>query len=175
LQGQGRTRQCVALTHDWLNPADMSMEMTTSPPKPPIRQRLSAKLQQALDAMVWEGLSFAEAARSANMNAASMRKALERNHVQAYLRQQRQVFRASLVDEATFRMRALSRQDENKAAAFSATSKLMSESDQEHSSSNQRHAPGLVVQIINSHALPSNTVIEHKQAQVIDITGDKDK
>jgi hypothetical protein len=137
--------------------------------KPATRQRLGAKLRDALDAMVWDGLPFNEAARKANLSVRAMRLALERPHVAAYLRTQRQVFRASLSTEATFRMRELSRQDENKAAAFSATSKLMSEADQEVNSSTQRHAPGLVVQIINTPAASHDVSV---RTQVIDVAAE---
>lgn len=153
----------------------MSLQTADSDRKTPTRQRLGAKLKAALDSMVWDGLPYADAARKANLTTYAMRCALDRSHVQAYLRSQRQVFRASLVDEATFRMRALSRQDENKAAAFSATSKLMSESDQEHSAGAQRHAPGLVVQIINSPGSTSVSTANPQQAQVVDIAAERDE
>lgn len=149
----------------------MSMEVTISSPKPPARQRLSAKLTAALDAMVWNGLTFAHAARNANMTAFAMRKALEKPHVQAYLRAQRQVFRASLTDHATFRMLELSDQNDNLTAAVAATRTLLNESDQEHSAGPQRHAPGLVVQIINTaptqHARDTDV-------QVIDVVAEPD-
>jgi hypothetical protein len=151
---------------------DMSMDLARSDRKIPPSRRLSTKLKAALDAMVWEGLLYADAARKVNLSTFAMRCALDKQHVQAYLRQQRQVFRASLVDEAIHRVRAISQQDENKAAAFNAASRLMSESDQEHSLSTQRQAPGLVVQIINSHMLPSNPSVEPVTTQVIDVAAE---
>lgn len=146
----------------------MSIQTTDSEPKTPLRQRLGAKLKAALDSMVWDGLPYAEAARKANLTTYAMRCALDRSHVQAYLRSQRQVFRASLTDRATFRMVELSEQDDNRAAAFSATSKLMNEHDQQVSSGNQRHAPGLVVQIINSVPLAHELAQPALDVQVID-------
>lgn len=147
----------------------MSLQTTDSHRKPPARQRLSAKLTAALDAMVWDGMSFVDAARHANMNAASMRSALERNHVQAYLRQQRQVFRECLSTRGLTRLVELSEQNDNLTAAVSATRTLLNESDQEHSAGAQRHAPGLVVQIINSPGLPGADRDHMHVTQVIDV------
>jgi hypothetical protein len=77
-----------------------------------------------------------------------MRSALDKPHVQRYLREQRQVFRASLVDRATFRLVELSEQDSNLAAAVSATRTLIAEPEQEAASRTaQQSSPGLVVVI----------------------------
>lgn len=150
----GHHKHCLSLPRHRQNEPDMSLQTTDSDRKPPARQRLSAKLTAALDAMVWDGLTFANAARTVNMNAFAMRKALERSHVQAYLRQQRQVFRESLSTRGLTRLVELSEQNDNLTAAVSATRTLMSESDQEHSAGAQRHAPGLVVQIITAAPTP---------------------
>jgi len=104
--------------------------------------------------MALKGMRWQDAAINADYPTPAMWKALQLNHVQAYLRKQREVFRSSLVDRATFRMIELSEQDDNRAAAVTATAKLLNEPDQEHSQGNQRHAPGLVVQIINSSPQP---------------------
>lgn len=152
----------------------MSLQTTPSDRKPPARQRLSAKLTAALDAMVWDGMSFVQAARVANMNAAAMRNALERNHVQAYLRQQRQVFRECLSTRGLTRLVELSEQNDNLTAAVSATRTLLNEADQEHSSGTQRHAPGLVVQIINtpsvSHVLPNDRAVVIESSDIKGLT-----
>lgn len=153
----------------------MILQTADSDRKTPTRQRLGAKLKAALDSMVWDGLPYADAARKANLTTYAMRCALDRSHVQAYLRSQRQVFRECLSTRGLTRLVELSEQNANLTAAVSATRTLMSESDQEHSAGAQRHAPGLVVQIINSHALPSSTVIEPNHTQVIDVAHDVDK
>lgn len=142
----------------------MSLDVTPSTatgPAKPQRLQVRRKLQAALDAMVWQGLPFNEAAKAAGLPVPSMRKALGRPHVIAYLRNERQVFRASLVDEATFRMRQLSKQDDNRAAAVTATAKLMNEADEQVSAAAQRHAPGLVVIIQAGPGPVTATTIEH--------------
>lgn len=148
----------------------MSMDVTTNSPKTPIRQRLSAKLQAALDAMVWDGLTMVQAARNANLSAVAMRKALSRSHVIGYLNREKQVFRESLSTRALTRIAELSDQNDNLTAAVAATRTLLNESDQEHSSGNQRHSPGLVVQIINSPSLPHADRSNVHAAQAIDVS-----
>lgn len=153
------------------NEPDMSLQTTPSDRKPDIRQRLSPKCRAALDNMARKGMRWQDAAINADYPTQAMWKALQLTHVQAYLRTQREVFRASLVDRATFRMIELSEQDDNRAAAFSATSKLMSEADEQVSSGSHRAAPGLVVQIINSPVASHATSVK---AQVVDITAQSD-
>lgn len=138
--------------------------------------RVQGKVKAAVLSMAWEGLTFAQAARKANLSAYAMRLALERPNVQAYLRQQRQVFRASLTDRATFRMLELSEQDENKAAAVTATRALMCEDDQSVNGAAAQRVPGLQIVIMQqaggSQAVPKHQVID---AIASDINGLPDK
>lgn len=150
----------------------MSLQTTDSDRKHPVRERLSAKLTIALDLMVWDGLQFADAARAANMNVAAMRKALERSHVRAYLKQQREVFRESISAGNLHTYKDVRDNSHNAIARIQAANALERLEDQGHSSATQRAAPGLVVQIINSHALPSSTVTEPNHTQVIDVAHD---
>lgn len=113
---------------------------TTHQPK-----RIGTKVKRACGVMIQEGLPWQQAADKAGLSKQHFWLALQQAHVINYIRQQRQVFRASLVDEATFRVRELSRQDDNKAAAFSAASRLMSEQDEQVSRGSQHSSPGLVV------------------------------
>jgi hypothetical protein len=148
----------------------MSLQTTPSDRKPPARQRLSAKLTAALDAMVWDGLTMVQAARKVNLSAVAMRQALSKSHVIGYLNREKQVFRATLSTGALTRMAELSQQNDNLTAAVAATRTLLNESDQEHSPGQRQALPGLVVQIINSpaasHALPSVRTIEHDAQDV---------
>lgn len=114
----------------------MSTEIATvSPPaKPPSELKkkrplkVTGKLRDAIHLMVFgqpddqnqRALSFVEAARAVNMNAAAMRKALERPHVRAYLNEQKQVFRESASARNISRAIELRDQDENKTAAIQA-------------------------------------------------------
>lgn len=139
------------------------------------RVEISRNIRRALDLMAWKGARFDNAAREVGFPVATMRSALERPHVQAYLRAQRDVFRTSLVDRATHRMVELSEQTGNANAAVTATAKLMNEADEQVSAAAQRHAPGLVVVIQAagaSPALPHQVTID---ASSNDIRGLPDK
>lgn len=137
--------------------------------------RVQGKVKAAVLAMAWEGLTFTEAARKANLSAYAMRLALERSHVQAYLRSQRQVFRSSLTDRATHRLVELSEQDTHKAAAVTATISLMNEHDQSVASGSIIRAPGLQIVIVQqsspSHALPNASVIDAAVNDIKDLDG----
>lgn len=66
------------------------------PPKREIRaDKMTPKLRQVIDAMVWEGVDFQQAGQIANMNAFAIRRALTRPHVLAYMREQKQMLLAS--------------------------------------------------------------------------------
>ncbi len=142
----------------------MSLDSLPSMQRPAHRPRLERKLKLALDNMALQGMRWQDAARAADYSTASMWRALQSSHTQAYLRQQRQVFRASLVDEATFRMRELSQQDDNMAAAVTATRALMNEHDQEDSRTVVRSSPGLQIVIVHasggSPVVPQPTTID---------------
>lgn len=74
----------------------MSLDTTPSERKAAPVKRLGNKLRAALDAMVWDNLQFADAARKADLSVRAMRMALSKPHVVAYLRAEKEVFRASL-------------------------------------------------------------------------------
>lgn len=135
----------------------MSLQTTPSERQPPKRtadRRINGKLKAGLDLMVWEGLTYQDAAAKADLTVRAMRLALDRPHVLAYLKAERMVLHASMSGWADFRMRELAAQNKNMAAAVSATKELRGFSDQEHSAGAQRHAPGLVVQIITAAPTP---------------------
>lgn len=58
------------------------------------RRKVTGRLKRALDLMIWEGKRDNEAAVSAGMNVLSIRSALEKPHVLAYYKAQREVLRA---------------------------------------------------------------------------------
>lgn len=77
----------------------MSSDLATTqqgakPKTPATAPRLGLKLSSALDEMVFNGLPFDEAARTAGLTTRAMRKALDKPHVIAELRRRKQVFRA---------------------------------------------------------------------------------
>lgn len=67
------------------------VDKSKSPPKP----RITRKVKAAIDLMVFSGQNRDTAADSAGLHRDSMRKALKRPDVLAYLREQQQVLRTS--------------------------------------------------------------------------------
>lgn len=118
--------------------------------------RVVGKLKTALDLMVWgdkDGipLDYDVAARTANLTVRSMRRALERPHVRAYLRGQRDVFRASISSRVIFRLDELSRQNVNMNAAVGASRAILQLEDEEvQQRRGSVSSPGLVIQIVSS-------------------------
>lgn len=100
--------------------------------------------------MVWDGLEYNEAAKQFNFQVRSMRDALARPHVQAYLRAERQVLRESLSPRNIHRLREI-RDAANNMPAVQAirTLEQMSE-DQPMAGSAASHSPGITIRIINN-------------------------
>lgn len=143
----------------------MSLTETPAAPRPAAKRttkRIGTKVKAALDAMVWDGLTWQDAARKANLSLQSMRMALRAQHVITYLRNERDVLRTSLSTRANFRMVELSEQDGNRAAAVSATKELMYLEDQSHSAGTQRQSPGLTIIIEGAHHSRDVRVIDDK-------------
>lgn len=141
-------------------------------PTPPIkstdkpgRLQIRGKRKAALDAMIWgiDGttpLKWNEAALAANFDVSAMRKALETAHVQAYLRAQRQVLRASICASNLSRLGEIRDQNANLNAAVSAVKVLEQMDDPEHSRGPALPFSGVVVNIIT--AAPAAKVIDHE-------------
>lgn len=132
----------------------MSLQDNTAPPqhidKPRPEKRtnwIGAKVRAALDDMVYDGLTWEQAAIKAGLTLQAMRMALRRPQVQSYLRAERQVLRASLSCRAEFRMVELSEQNDNLAAAVTATKAVRGEQDQDDSAAQHRATPGLTIVI----------------------------
>lgn len=106
------------------------------------------RLKTILDRMVWEGVTWMEAARDAHYHPANMRKALAQPHVMRYLREQRQVFRASASARNIHRAVEIRDQDENKTAAIQAIRYLDGVGDSEAQRDGARQVtPGVVVTV----------------------------
>jgi hypothetical protein len=105
--------------------------------------------------MIWDGLSFDEAARKNNFSVQAMRKALDRANVRAYLRNGRQVFRASVGPEIDHRLMQIARQDDHKVAAVAALKTFAALEQQAPKHSSPVNTPGLII------------VVEPRQAKVL--------
>jgi hypothetical protein len=115
------------------------------------RREVRGKCKRALDRMVWEGQPWDEAAKAENYTVASMRKALERPHVRAYLQEQKQVFRASASSQNISRLVKIRDQDENRMASLGAV-KLLEEGSEIGGNDTPVRTPGISIQIINQVA-----------------------
>jgi hypothetical protein len=137
----------------------------------PGRKQIRGKLKAALEAMVWDGLDWDEAARNAKLTTAAMRKALGKAHVIAFLKHEREVLRASMGGKTLVRLAELRDQDENRNAAVKACQVIeqLGETDSARGAGiGLPRAPGLVIQIISapSHVARSaqfGAVIDHDE------------
>jgi hypothetical protein len=132
-------------------------------------KQVSGKLKRALDLMVYGDEtgnchSFLDAARKVGYSAVSMRKALERAHVQRYLREQKQVFRSAASAQNIHRAVQIRDQDDNRTAAVQAIKYLDGIAENEAGGAgSHRVTPGVVVHV-NVNRAPSSqhdgTIIE---------------
>jgi hypothetical protein len=126
-------------------------------PKPPeADSRIRGKLKSALDLMVYGGedgipLDYAAAARSLDYPVRSMRRALERPHVRAYLREAAGIMRASVCARIPHRLGQLMLQDDNRAAAVRAAATLEAIDVREiEKPPTGRQVPGLQIVILQA-------------------------
>jgi hypothetical protein len=134
--------------------------------------QIRGKLLHVLNAMVWDGLELAEAARNFKMTAFAIRKAMAKPHVQAYLRSERQVLRESLSPRNIHRLREIRDAADNMPAIQAIRTLEQMGDDQPGASSGASASPGITIRIINtqpaapmidvidSHALPSGVIGE---------------
>lgn len=106
------------------------------------------KLKKALDLIVWQGKSWQNAAIESGLTTQAVRKALAKQHVQLYLKQQRQVFRASVSGQNIHRAVEIRDQDENRTAAIQAIKYLDGIADHEQNGAARAVTPGVQV-IVN--------------------------
>lgn len=150
----------------------MSLQAIEPPRKPPTAKRVRGVLKDAIDLMVYDGWTWEAAAAYQGLTLHHMRMALREHHVIAYLKEQRQVFREGASTRANFRMVELSEQDDNRAAAVSATKVLMGEPDQQVSGVAARAAPGFTILIRTEAHMPhvvadaAKPLIEHEVVPV---------
>lgn len=137
---------------------------TRADPKP---KQIGRKLKIALDLMVFgdengDPCEWDEAARKANLTVRAMRMALERAHVQRYLREQKQVFRASVSAANILHARRIRNQTGNAMASLGAI-KLLEQMDERapaHSGAQKNVTPGVVVVINANREAP---LIDHQR------------
>jgi hypothetical protein len=117
------------------------------------RFAITARLRHALDLMIWGDVdgrvpSWDEAGRAMNISARSMRKSLERPVVRAYLREQKQVFRATISAKSLWRLDELAAQRTNMNAAVAAI-KVIEDGDVASIGNNNNSPPAVVINILS--------------------------
>jgi hypothetical protein len=129
-------------------------DLVTIPNDKPKRLEIRGKLRRALDAMVWDGLEYPDAARTHNFHVRSMRQALGRPHVQAYLRTERQVLRESLSPRNIHRLREIRDAADNMPAIQAIRTLEQLGDEQSAAGSGASHSPGVTIVIRNEAPQP---------------------
>lgn len=124
-----------------------------------VQMNIRGKLKAALDLMVFgpadgddagEAMSFPDAARKVEFSVRAMRLALERPHVRAYLKAQKEVFRASASAQNISVLVKLRDEAGNGMVQLGAIKELERMDDIAASSSGPQARPGLVIVVVNS-------------------------
>lgn len=131
--------------------------------------KVTGKLKRALDLMNWEGKTDSEAAVSAGMNVLSIRMALQKPHVRAYQKAQRQVLLERESPRNIHRLAAIRDKAENMPAVNSILAMERMKDDTQARSMGSVAMPGLTIQIITQSAdVRAHTPQAPNVAQVID-------
>ena len=117
----------------------------------PAANRLTAKVKQAVELMVWHGKPFDQAAAEAGLTTRAMRLALAKPHVMAFYRAEMQVLRSSHEPRSIIRLAEI-RDAANNMPAVQAAKHLL-ERDQPNTSSSNAASPGVTIRILNQTAL----------------------
>lgn len=129
--------------------------------KPDKPQRIEGKVKAVIERMVELGEPWNDAARACNMSARSMRKALDKPHVIAYLKARREVFRSS-VNAANIHRLAQIRDAADNMPAVNAVRLLEQMDNEPQSRSGHAQLPGLVIQVI-THSGETRVMEHHPQ------------
>ena len=126
----------------------MSDVAIAAPIDKPKRLEVRGKLRHALDAMIWEGLTSDEAATQFDFRVRSLRDALSRPHVLAYIRTEREVLRASVMPKNIHRLREIRDAADNMPAVNAI--KLLEELGDDHSQrqSGISASPGVTIRVV---------------------------
>lgn len=134
--------------------------------------RVTGKLKVACDLLAYEGMPFNEAAQQAGLSVAAMRSALQRPHVIAYLKAQREVLRASMSGRNILTLAEVRDQTGNQMARVNAVKALEQISDEPMAAPGRAASAGVVIVIQTAApaiANPTNAqpkpLIEHEDVR----------
>ena len=128
--------------------SELALQSSKSPTDTRVN-RIQGKLKATLDVMVWDALELVDACRQTGFSPAAMRNALQRPHVLAYLRNERQVLRASLSPRNLHRLAEIRDAADNMPAVQAI--RLLEELGDEQLQRNTgtSHSPGVTIRVIN--------------------------
>ena len=122
-----------------------------NPHRQALAKRLTARVRQAVELMVWDGKPYNEAATESGLTVRAMRLALARPHVMAFYKAELQVLRTSEEPRSIIRLAEI-RDAANNMPAVQAAKHLL-EREQTNSNSNDGTSPGVTIRIVNQTAL----------------------
>jgi hypothetical protein len=134
-----------------------SIKAPSSPAKPLKPEkilRVTGKNKAAIDAMVWEGLNRADAAKKAGLTDHSLYVALSKPHVKAHYLQQLDVLRTSERARNIHTLAEVRDQTTNQMARVQAVKALEQIDDVESASGRANSLPGLQIVVITGGQAP---------------------
>lgn len=123
--------------------------------------RVTGKLRVAIDAMVWQCLARADAAKHAGMTEYSLYSAFRKPHVKAHYLSELEVLRTSERARNIHTLVEVRDQTTNQMARVQAVKELEQSAETAARSTGSLSLPGLTIQIINA-AAPEVKVIDHE-------------
>jgi hypothetical protein len=124
---------------------------TANPQRQALAKRLTARVRQAVELMVWDGKPYNEAATESGLTVRAMRLALARPHVMAFYKAELQVLRTSQEPRSIIRLAEI-RDAANNMPAVQAAKHLL-ETEQTNSNSSNATSPGVTIRILNQTAV----------------------
>lgn len=133
-------------------------------------ERVTGKVRNAIEAMVWQALPRAEAAQAAGLSEHGLYKALRKPPVKAYYLSECEVLRTSGRARRIHRLEAMLEQDENKAAVINAALALDRLSDEVLTGRGAQSMPGLQIVVIQGGtaiAQPAGPLIDAQSTRIV--------
>jgi hypothetical protein len=130
--------------------------------------RVTGKLAIACRRIVHEGEELDEAAHAADLTTRTLRLALAKPHVIAWVKAEREVFRAYVSAQNIHHAKKM-RDTSGNAMAKLGAMKLIEQIGDDAPASSAQSAPGMVIVVVNQAPGASvSATVEHKPMQIID-------
>lgn len=131
--------------------------------------KVSGRLKAAMDALIWRGLSRAEAAKCGNMSEHSLYAALRKPHVKAYYLEQLDVLRTSERARNIHTLAEVRDQTSNQMARVQAVKALEQIADDEQGARSAKSLPGLQIVVVTGSASPPVIDVTPKPSEPLDV------